>query len=159
MKVLKIGLVAGMALVLSITTFNNIMMPGATYGAIALALGMSTTFKNPVEFGRAITDPGALWAIAVIIIVCEALAAVLCWIGTVKLLTGLRGGSARFNQSKSMALIGLTFTAGFYFIGWLVIANEWFAMWQSTKINTLPDAFRIFGEAMLIAIWLNTPDV
>jgi predicted small integral membrane protein len=159
MKVLKMGLVAGMALVLSITTVNNILMPGATYGAIALALGMQTTFKNPVEFARAITSPGALWTVAVIIIICEAIAAVLCWIGAVQLFNGLRGGTARFNQSKSMALIGLTFTAAFYFIGWLVVANEWFAMWQSTKINTLPDAFRIFGEAMLIAMWVNTPDV
>jgi len=28
-----------------------------------------------------------------------------------------------------------------YFIGWLVIAGEWFEMWQSQQLNVLPDAF------------------
>lgn len=157
MKLLKIALVAGMALVMTITTINNILMPAATYGAIALALSMSTTFHNAMEMWRAIVNPGLLWVIAVLIIVAEAVGALLCWIGVARL-WGARADTARFNQSKSMALIGLTWVALFYFVGWLVIANEWFAMWQSTKMNVLQDAFRLFGEALLIAIWVNTAD-
>ena len=42
-----------------------------------------------------------------------------------------------------------------YFIGWLVIASEWFEMWQSKDLNVLPDAFRIFGCAMLILLLVN----
>ncbi len=158
MKLIKTGLVAGLAAVMSITTFNNIIMPGATYGAIALSLGMQTTFKNPQEMWRAITNPTALWIIAALIIAGEALGAVLCWIGAIRLLVNIRTAS-QFNQSKRMALIATTYVAAFYFIGWMVIANEWFGMWQSTKINTMPDAFWLFAEGMLIAIWVNVPDL
>jgi predicted small integral membrane protein len=157
MKLLKIALVAGVALVMTITTINNILMPAATYGAIALALSMETTFKNPMEIWRAIVSPGLLWVIAVIIIAAEALGAVLCWVGAARM-WGARASAAQFNQSKSTALFGLTFVGLFYFLGWLVIANEWFGMWQSTKMNVLQDAFRLFGEAILIAIWVNTAD-
>ncbi len=157
MKLLKIALVAGMALLMTITSINNILMPAATYGAISAALSMETTFKNPMEIWRAIVSPGPLWTIAVLIIAAEATGALLCWIGVAKLWRA-RGSAAQFNQSKSMALMGLTFVGAFYFIGWLVIANEWFGMWQSTKMNVLQDAFRLFGSAMLIAIWVNSAD-
>ncbi|HTT04633.1 MAG TPA: DUF2165 domain-containing protein [Steroidobacteraceae bacterium] len=157
MKLLKIALVAGMALVMTIITLNNILMPAATYGAIGAALSMATTFKNPMEIWRAITSPALLWIIAVLIILCEGIGAILCWIGVARL-WGARRSAVQFNQSKSMASIGLIWVGAFYFLGWLVIANEWFAMWQSTKMNVLPDAFRLFGEALLITIWLNTAD-
>jgi predicted small integral membrane protein len=156
-RIIKTGLVAGMAVLLTITTLNNILMPAATYGAISLALGMQTTFRNPMEIWRAVVSPAALWTIAVIVIAAEALGAALLWVGAVRLWLA-RSSAAQFNQAKGMALIGLTFIAGFYFIGWLVVCNEWFGMWQSTKMNVLPDAFRLFGEGMLIAIWLNTAD-
>ncbi|HTW73442.1 MAG TPA: DUF2165 domain-containing protein [Steroidobacteraceae bacterium] len=158
MRMIKTTLVAGLALVLSITTFNNIIMPGATYGAVALSLGMQTTFKNPQEMWRAITNPAALWVICALIIAGEALGALLCWIGAVRLFAN-RHSAPQFNQSKKMALIGATYVALFYFLGWLVVANEWFGMWQSTRINTMPDAFWLFAEGMLIAMWVNTPDV
>lgn len=157
MKLLKIALVAGMALLMTIITINNILMPAATYGAIAAALSMATTFRNPMEIWRAITSPALLWIIAVVIIICEGIGAILCWIGVARL-WGARRSAVQFNQSKSTALLGLTWVGTFYFVGWLVIANEWFAMWQSTKMNVLQDAFRIFGEALLIGIWLNTAD-
>lgn len=157
MKLLKIALVAGMALVLTITTLNNILMPRATVGAVGAALSMATTFQNPMEIWRAITSPALLWIFAVIIILCEAIGAILCWIGAARL-WGARRSAVQFNQSKSMAMVGLTFTGAFYFIGWLVIANEWFGMWQSTKMNVLPDAFRLFAEALLITLWLNTAE-
>src|SRR6185312_7644473 len=70
MKLLKMALVAGMAAVMTITTINNILMPSATFGAIAAALSMATTFKNPMEIWRAITSPTWLWIIAVLIIIC-----------------------------------------------------------------------------------------
>jgi predicted small integral membrane protein len=157
MKLLKIALVAGMALVMTITTLNNILMPTATYGAIAAALSMATTFQNPMEIWRAITSPALLWIIAVLIILCEAIGAILCWMGVARL-WGARRSAAQFNQSKSMASLGLIWVGTFYFIGWLVIANEWFGMWQSTKMNVLPDAFRLFAEALLITLWLNTAE-
>jgi len=157
MKNLKIALVAGMALLLTIITLNNILTPAATYGAVAAALSMATTFRHPMEIWRAITSPALLWIIAVLIIICEAIGALLCWLGVARLWPARRSAT-QFNLAKSTALIGLTFVAAVYFFGWLVIANEWFGMWQSTKMNVLPDAFRLFGEAMLIAIWLNSPD-
>jgi predicted small integral membrane protein len=157
MKSVKIALVAAMALLLTFTAVNNMLMPKAAFGAISMALGMQSTFMNPLAMWRAITDPLLLWTVYGIIVLAEAVAAVLCWLGALRLWNA-RGSSQSFNLAKSTALLGLGITANFYLLGWLVFANEWFGMWQSQKMNVLPDAFRLFAEAMLIMLWVNTPD-
>jgi predicted small integral membrane protein len=156
-RFIKILLVASLALLLTITTLNNLTMPGAAYGAIGTSLSMSTTFQNPMEMWRAIHEPALLWIVYGLIVLGEGSGAVVCWTGAVKMWNA-RATAATFNRSKSVALIGLGIVAMVYLLGWLVLANEWFGMWQSQKLNTLPDAFRLFGEAMLISLWINTTD-
>jgi predicted small integral membrane protein len=156
-KLVKIVLVAAMALLLTLTVVNNILMPKAAFGAISMALGMESTFKNPLAMWRAINDPLLLWTVYGIIVLAEGAAAALCWFGAVRMWNARNSGHC-FNLAKATALLGLGITANFYLLGWLVFANEWFEMWQSQKMNVLPDAFRLFSEAMLIMLWVNTPD-
>ncbi|HKE43848.1 MAG TPA: DUF2165 domain-containing protein [Steroidobacteraceae bacterium] len=154
MKNIKIILVAGVALFLTIAALGNATMPDLAFGAIKTAVGMQTTFQHPGAMWRAITSPVWIYAIFVVILLTEATAAVVCWIGVARMWSA-RKDTAAFQRSTALAQVGLGITAALYFIGWLVIANEWFEMWQSKELNVLPDAFRIFVSALLILFLLG----
>jgi predicted small integral membrane protein len=149
MKLIKIVLVAGVALFLTLAVLGNVMMSDVAIGAVKTAVGMETTFKHPAVMWRAITNPVWVYVIFGCIVLSEAIAAVLCWTGTFRLWAA-RKDSAAFVRAAGTARIGLGVTAALYFLGWLVIASEWFEMWQSQQLNVLPDAFRIFAAVMLI---------
>ena len=153
MRIIKIILVGGTALFLTLAALGNITMPDVGFGAVKTAVGMETTFKHPGAMWRAITSP--IWVSVIFgsIVLTEATAAVLCWMGTFRMWTARKGSD--FFRAAGVARIGLGVTAALYFIGWLVFASEWFEMWQSQQLNVLPDAFRIFGSTMLILLLVN----
>jgi predicted small integral membrane protein len=155
MKNIKTILVAGMALFLTLAVLGNLLMADAASGAIKVAVGMETTFKHPAVMWRAITSPVWIYAIFGAIVLAEAASAALCWAGTARMWFARKSDAVSFHRASAMARLGLGVTAAVYFIGWLVIASEWFEMWQSKDLNVLPDAFRIFGSAMLILLLVN----
>lgn len=158
MKIVKVLLVAGMALYLTLTVIDNVTMPQPGFGAVQAAVGMETTFKHPGAMWRAITNPLLIWVIFALIVFMEAVAATLCWIGAARLWAA-RGEARRFDDAKGTALLGLGITAAFYFIVFLVIGNEWFLMWQSQPMSLpLTISFRDFAAAILIVLFLDMPD-
>lgn len=157
MRIVKIGLVSGYALFLTFAALGNLMTPDLGFGAVKTAVGMETTFQHPAVMWHAITNPAFIWIIFGAIVLAESACAIVCWVGAARM-WNTRSNVADFNAAKSSALLGLGLAATLYFVGWLVIANEWFEMWQSQKLNALPDAFRNFGEAILIMLWVNAKD-
>jgi predicted small integral membrane protein len=129
-------------------------MSDVAIGAIKTAVGMETTFKHPAAMWRAVTSPFWIYVLYGVIVLSEAIAAALCWMGAFRLWAA-RSDSAAFVRATTTARIGLGVTAALYFLGWLVIASEWFEMWQSQQLNVLPDAFRIFGSVMLILLLVS----
>lgn len=157
MRTIKTILVAGMALFVTLAALGNITMPDVGLGAIGTAVGMETTFKHPMAMWRAISSPWLVRTIFGVIVLVEVLSALILWRGAFRLWAA-RGDTAAFRAAKSTAVLGLGIVACLYFVGWLVICNEWFEMWQSQKLNVLPEAFWNFAESMLIMIWLNSPE-
>ena len=155
MRTIKTLLVAGMALLLSLAAFGNITMSDVAFGAIKTAVGMQGTFKHAMW--RAIESPAIVWGIFALIVLVEVAAAVLCWIGVARM-WGSRASTEAFVAAKRRAQFGLGVAACLYFIGWMVVCNEYFLMWQNSQINVLPDAFRLFASAMLISLWLSAED-
>ena len=156
-RTLKTLLVAGMALVLTLAVIGNVTMPHTGYAAVGTAMGMQTTYRNPHAMWRAIDNPALIWAAFGLIVLSEATSAVLSWVAAARLWRSRRQ-KERFDAAKSTAYMGLGVAACLYFIVFLVIAQEYFLMWQSTKLNVLQDAFRLFASAILIALWLGTDD-
>ena len=154
MKLIKIVLVAGVALFLTLAVLGNVTMSDVAIGAVKTAVGMETTFKHPAVMWRAITNPVWVYVIFGCIVLSEAIAAAVCWTGAYRLWAA-RKDSAAFIRAAGTARVGLGVTAALYFLGWLVIASEWFEMWQSQQLNVLPDAFRIFGAVMLILLLVS----
>jgi predicted small integral membrane protein len=159
MQNIKIILVAGVALFLTLAVLGNVTMPDLGTGAVKTAVGMQTTFQHPGAMWRAITNPALVYAIFGLIVLTEAVAAALCWTGAARMWGARKADPAAFHRAANLARVGLGVTAALYFIGWLVIANEWFEMWQSKDFNVVPDAFRIFASAMLILFLVGEREV
>lgn len=157
MKLGKVLLVASMGLFLALAAINNITMPQGGLGAVKGAIGMVTTFQPPEAMWRAITSPVLAWLLFAIIVIAEIAGAAFCLLGAKKMWAA-RASAASFNDAKSTAIVGLSVVAVFYFLAFHVIAQEWFLMWQSTELNVVQDAFRNFAAAILMMLWINTPD-
>jgi predicted small integral membrane protein len=92
---------------------------------------MDTIFPDDALKDRAITDTRLWRAAYATIIAAEALTALLLTIGAVALLRRLGAPADAFNRAKSWAVAGLTVGFGVWFFGFLVVAGEYLAMWQS----------------------------
>ena len=155
MRTGKVLLVFGMGVFLGLAALNNIMMPRGGYNVIGAAMGMETTFQDPLVMWRAVNSPALIWAAWVVIVGGEAVAAFFCVKGAWTLWLA-RASDTEFNNNKSTALVGLTIAAVLYFVVFHAIAQEWFMMWQSEEVNVLPGAFRNFASAVLLILLLNS---
>lgn len=158
MRLLKAALLASMALFLTLVVIGHVTMPKTGFGAVAAALSMEGTFKEPAAMGRAITEPKLVWALFFAIAAAEALAGALCWLGALALTVRLGSEASAFNKAKALGLWGLGSAAFLYIVGFHAIAGEWFLMWQNAQINVLPDAFRNAATALLLMIFINQED-
>jgi predicted small integral membrane protein len=140
MRLIKTALLASMALFLTIAVIGHVTMPNTGFNAVATALSMEGTFKEPVAMSRAITNPA------------------LVWIGSLDLALRLGSDVAAFNKAKRFGLWGLGLTALLYIAGFHAIAGEWFLMWQNSQINVLPDAFRNATTALLLMLLISQED-
>jgi predicted small integral membrane protein len=107
---------------------------------------------------RAITNE-SIWRVAYTsIMAIEGLTAFLLALGAVMLLARLRAPAEVFNRSKVWAVAGLTVGFALWFFGFMVIAGEYFAMWQSKEWNGQQAAFRITTEILAVLIFVSLPD-
>lgn len=157
MRLIKTALLASVALFLTIAVIGHATMPDVGFNAVATALNMEGTFKEPAAMGRAITNPDLVWAAFWVIAATEAIAAALCWLGALNLARHL-GDASAFNRAKRLGLTGLGLTALLYVAGFHAIAGEWFLMWQNSQINVLPDAFRNSALALLLMLVIGQED-
>ncbi len=119
---------------------------------------MDPTFPNNKGMWRAITSPTLHHAAYVLIILMEGITALLCWAGAIKLLGALRTEGIKFNQSKKVAIAGLTLGFCLWFVGFIGIAGEWFLMWQSAQWNAQQAAFRLTTIFGIVLLFVTMPD-
>ena len=145
MYYLKALLVASMALFFTLVAFTNVVDYNTNWLFVKHVLSMDTTFRSPHLIGRAISSGLLQRSVYVLIIFWEILVAILCWLGTYYLL----------RKKKKFAVIGLS--AGFvlYFLGFCVIASEWFAMWESPHWNGQIKAYLFSAILLLILVFVN----
>jgi predicted small integral membrane protein len=93
-----------------------------------------------------------------LIIAMEGLTALLLALGAAMLLGQLRAPAKVFNRSKIWAVVGLTVGFALWFLGFMVVAGEYFAMWQSKEWNGQEAAFRITTVILAVLIFVSLPD-
>ena len=65
---------------------------------------------------------------------------------------------AAFNEAKSLVIAACTFAFLVWFFGFMVVAGEWFAMWQSQTWNGQEAAFRFYMAVLGVLIFVALPD-
>ena len=157
-RLAKIATIAALAAFAFIVTYDNIVDYGSNYDFVAHTLSMDTTFPNNALMHRAITDKRVWTAAYAAIIALEGLTCLLLVIGALTLLVQLTAPAERFNGAKVWAVAGLTLGFGLWFFGFLVVAGEYFAMWQSSTWNGQEAAFRIASTILGVLIFVSLPD-
>ena len=100
-----------------------------------------------------------IWRVAYALIIgMEGLTALLLMIGAIALLKRVKAPPKIFNRAKMWTVVGLTVGFGLWFFGFMVIAGEYFAMWQSKVWNGQEAAFRITAIILGVLIYVTLPD-
>ena len=157
-RLAKIVLLAALAGFAFIVTYDNVVDYGSNYEFVRHVLSMDTTFPNSALMHRAITDPRLWTAAYVMIIAIEGLTSVLLAVGALALLGLINAPAAAFNRAKAWAIAGLTVGFALWFFGFLVVAGEYFAMWQSKTWNGQEAAFRITVLLLGVLIFVCLPE-
>lgn len=153
----KIIIVSAIALYASLVAFNNITDYYSNFVLVQHVLTMDTTFPDNKGLWRAIDVPLIHHIVYGFIIVTEIAIAGLCAVGSAHLYQNIQHATA-FNQSKRLAIIGLTLGLMLWFTGFMTIGGEWFLMWQSEVANGQQAAFRLVMIMSAALIFLTQHD-
>jgi predicted small integral membrane protein len=157
-RLTKVALIASLAAYALIASYDNIADYDSNYEFVRHVLSMDTTFPGNALMHRAITDQKIWTAMYALIIAAEGLTGLLLAIGTLALLLRLTAPAVIFNGAKVWAVAGMTLGFGLWFFGFLVVAGEYFAMWQSKVWNGQEAAFRIAMVILGALIFVSLPD-
>ena len=154
----KIVLVAAIAAFAFVVAYDNVVDYNSNYEFVRHVLSMDTTFPHNALMHRAITD-SRLWTAAYIVIIAlEAATSLLLIVGALALLALTNAPAVAFNRAKIWAVAGLTVGFTLWFFGFLVVAGEYFAMWQSKTWNGQEAAFRITAVLLGVLIFVCLPE-
>lgn len=137
---LKIFVLSVIAAFFSLVTYNNIADYETNHWCVQSTLTMESIQASNVIW-RSIQTPGVITAVYLFIIVFEAIIALLCWLSVILMLLK-RGG-------KGLGLLSLTLAFGLFMFGFVVIAGEWFYMWQHSILASMQQKAAIFALVML----------
>jgi predicted small integral membrane protein len=154
----KIVLVASIGLLALLIVINNVTDYDTNFQYVYHVLSMDTIFPDSTLTWRAIQNPQLQHIAYRLIIATEAAIALLCWVGAGQLLQVITATGTIFNQAKATAIYGLTLAFVFWFVGFMVLGGEWYAMWQSPDWNGQQPAFRFIGCVGIALIYLIGAD-
>ncbi|HSM83128.1 MAG TPA: DUF2165 domain-containing protein [Nodosilinea sp.] len=157
-RISKTLLVASIGLLALVIVVNNLTDYSANFRYIQHVLSMDTVFPDSQLTWRAIGSPQLQNFAYAVIIAIESLITLLCLGGAIRLLQAIRCSGVAFNRAKATATYGLTLAFLFWFLGFMVVAGEWFTMWQSIDWNGQQPAFRFIGCVGFVLLYLNLAD-
>ncbi|WOD38623.1 DUF2165 domain-containing protein [Nodosilinea sp. E11] len=157
-RISKTLLVASIGLLAAVIVLNNLTDYNANFQYIQHVLTMDTVLPESRLTWRAIASPQLHQIIYAVIMVIEGAIALLCLGGATALFQAIGEDGVTFNRAKTTATYGLTLAFLFWFVGFMVVAGEWFTMWQSADWNGQQPAFRFIGCVGFVLLYLNLPD-
>jgi predicted small integral membrane protein len=154
----KIVMSLALAAFCLLVAFDNITDYGTNYLFVQHVLSMDTTFPGNALMYRSITNP-VLWQVAyALIIAAEAATGILFLAGAIRMVQMRDARGVVFNDAKALFFAGATLAFLVWFCGFMVVAGEWFAMWQSQTWNGQEPAFRFYMAVLGVLIFVALPD-
>ena len=154
LRLAKISLVLGVALLYFFVVINNLTDYDSNYQFIRHVLMMDSTPGNSGMW-RAINQPVLHTAFYLTIILWEALTMILCGWGALRLFRSIRDSRETFRAASNVAVGGLSIGLMMWLVAFLGVGGEWFSMWQSKSWNGQEAAFRMFtvvGIVLLVVL-------
>lgn len=152
-RIVQASVVLAVALYATFVCLGNLLDYDSNWQFVKHVLSMDTTFDGNSLMWRAVTNE-ALQTIGYIgIILVEASVAVLGWIAGVKMLVRRNGSAEEFTEAKTLGYYAFLLGFLLWFVGFIVIGSEWFAMWQSGTWNgkqTAMDITEVLGVFLVI---------
>jgi predicted small integral membrane protein len=141
-----------------LVAFDNITDYGTNYLFVQHVMSMDTTYPGNKLMYRSITNP-VLWQLAYsAIIAAEGITGVLFLAGAIRLFQVRNAPGIVFNEAKGLVIAACLLSFLVWFFGFMVVAGEWFAMWQSQTWNGQDAAFRFYMAVLGVLIFVNQPD-
>jgi predicted small integral membrane protein len=141
-----------------LVAFDNITDYGTNYLFVQHVMSMDTTFPGNALMYRSITNP-LLWQIAyALITAAEGVTGTFFFAGAIRLFQVRNEPAEIFNQAKVYTIAACLLAFLVWNFGFMVVAGEWFAMWQSTTWNGQEAAFRFYVAVLGVLIFVNQPD-
>jgi predicted small integral membrane protein len=157
-RLAKLAMVGSIALFALVVAYDNIVDYGSNYTFVQHVLSMDDTFPGNALRDRAITSP-VLWSLAYwLIILAEALTGAAFAVGFAAMARALRADAGAFGRAKRFVFIGAGMGFLLWFLAFMVVGGEWFAMWQSKVWNGQQAAFRFYLTLLAVVIFVNQPD-
>jgi predicted small integral membrane protein len=141
-----------------LVAFDNVTDPRANYDFVSHVMRMDTIFPDSTIMYRSVTDP-VWWTVCyALIIATQAISGLLLLAGSVQMWRARLAPAAAFERAKTLAIAGLLLAFLLWFFVFMVIAGEWFAMWQSKDYNAQQASFRFYITVLAALIFLNQRD-
>lgn len=158
-RLVKIGLVAAVALWGLVGALSNLSSWDNTLGTVGAVTSMAT-IEGGAESWKATTNPAVIWLGGLFIALSKLAAGLLCGAGAWRMWRARAAGPAEFAAARTIALAGCGVAIFMLFGGFIVIAEGWFELWrsQSAITQSLPTAFRYAGLIALIGIFVVATD-
>jgi predicted small integral membrane protein len=157
-RVAKVVMVGSLAVFAFILAFDNVTDYVTNFEFVRHVLSMDTTFPENALLYRRITS-SALWNLAYwLIILGEGLTSLSLALAAIGLMRRLRSNGAEFDRAKRFVFTGSAIGFLVWFFGFMVVAGEWFAMWESRSWNGQEAAFRFYMTILAVLIFVNQTD-
>lgn len=138
---------------------GNLMDYDSNYQFVVHVLSMDTTFEGNALMWRAIDSPVVHTIGYIGIIIAEGVFAGLALYGGILLFLRRNADVAAYDRARAWGYAAFALGFAIWFIGFIIIGSEWFAMWQSGSWNGKDTAMGIVtlwaGFAVLLA--MNEP--
>jgi predicted small integral membrane protein len=154
----KIVMIFGLALFGLIVAADNIIDYNTNFAFVQHVLSMDTTFPNNGLIWRAVVALPLYHFAYCLIIAAEASTGLCFLICAWKLAANLRAPACEFHRAKLFGVIAATIGFANWFIGFMVVGGEWFAMWEYKVWNGQQAAFHFYATIMMVLIFLMQHD-
>jgi predicted small integral membrane protein len=154
----KIVMALCLAVFCLLVAFDNITDYGTNYLFVQHVMSMDTTYPGNALMYRSVTSTTAWHVCYWLIIAAEVATGILFLAGAIRLWQLRHAPGAVFDQAKALVVAGALAAFLVWFFGFMVIAGEWFAMWQSATWNGQESAFRFYVTVLAVLIFVKLPD-
>lgn len=155
LRLSKVLLVAGLALLVSLVAFGNITDYGTNFAFVRHVLAMDTIFPDARIRYRAVTSVPLQHAAYVLIIATQVATAALAWAGAWRMWLRRRAPAALFQRAKGLAVAALSLGVALWLVGFMAIGGEWFGMWMSSQWNGIETSFRLVVVLLGALVYLG----